>query len=277
MQNRDTSYANGDAQNPSKKRKLHASQGVAVGDAADRIMFEAWKQSSWGALPDISFSIPQRKKLCMEIGLLPEQGLRARNVASDEIELAVRWKDIGKLMKNKKSPLNQIHEGLRHYAGGYVEHVTCLPVPEKAQAQYMFCVFPFNADGINNHSSKDNEPAEQILWAVPNTALKPSQVSGELAIETEDTYRSLLLRVLNRCLAPFQKQVEVPNEKDFASKTAQVYRKGEKAVHVKAFRGSKDGRYRFLILWNEIRRCNLVNRFDPNPNIYICLRAKIRQ
>lgn len=114
----------------------------------------------------------------------------------------------------------------------------------------MFCVFPFNADGINNQSSEDKEPAEQILWTVSNAILKTSQVSGELAIEPDDTHKSLLLRVLNRCLAPFQKQVEVPNEKDFASQTAQVYRKGEKAVHVKAFRGSKDGRYcTYFFLW----------------------------
>lgn len=99
VQNRDASHANGDVQNPSKKRKLHASQGAAAaGGSAKRIMFEAWKEGSWGALPDISFSFPQRKKLRLEIGFLPEQGLRARNMASDEIEFAVRWKDIRKLL-----------------------------------------------------------------------------------------------------------------------------------------------------------------------------------
>lgn len=103
LQIRDASYANGDVQNPSKKRKLHASQGTAAGDSADRAMFEAWKQGSWGAIPDVSFSIPQRKKLRMEIGLLPEQGLRARNTASDEIEFAVGWKDIRKLLHTKNS------------------------------------------------------------------------------------------------------------------------------------------------------------------------------
>lgn len=107
----------------------------------------------------------------------------------------------------------------------------------------MFCVFPFNTDGINNKVSENAEPAEQILWTVPSAILKPSQVAGEFAMEPMHTYKSLLLHELNRRLAPFQKQVEVPNEKEFASQTAQVYKKGEKAVHVKAFRGSKDGRY----------------------------------
>lgn len=128
-----------------------------------------------------------------------------------------------------------------YMCGRPVEHVTCLPVPEKAQAQYIFCVFPVNADGIHTPSD-DTVPAEQILWTVPNTTLKTTQVSGSLSIESEDTYRSLLIRILNRCLAPLQKQVVVPNEKEFASPTTQTYRKGEKAVHVKAFRGSKDGK-----------------------------------
>ena len=99
MQNRDASHANGDVPNPSKKRKLNAPQGGATGGSAEKIMFEDWKLSSWGALLDISFSIPQRKKLRLEIGLLPEQGLRARNVASNEIEFAVRWKDIRKFFR----------------------------------------------------------------------------------------------------------------------------------------------------------------------------------
>lgn len=131
-------------------------------------------------------------------------------------------------------------------SGRPVEHITCIPVPEKAQAQYNFCVFPLNADGINTPSD-DTVPAEQILWTVPNTTLKPTQVSGELSIESDDTYKSLLIRILNRCMSPFQKQVVVPNEKEFASQTTQAYRKGEKAVHVKAFRGSKDGKYFFPI------------------------------
>lgn len=108
----------------------------------------------------------------------------------------------------------------------------------------MFCVFPFNADGVHiSKPAEGKEPAEQIMWTVPNTIMKQSQIAWGLELEAEDTYRSLLLRVLNRCLLPVRKQVEVPNEKEFASQTAQVARKGEKAVHVKAFRGSKDGKF----------------------------------
>jgi hypothetical protein len=123
-------------------------------------------------------------------------------------------------------------------------------VPEKAQANYNFCVFPFNGDGVNTAAS---DGAEQILWTVPNTVVKPTNVSGKVAVESEDTYKSLLIRVLNRCLEQYQKQVVVPNEKEFTSQTTQVYRKGEKAVHVRAFRGSKDGKYPFRLLGWDLR------------------------
>ncbi len=94
MEKQDGRLARGDVQAPfSKKRKLDASRG-ASGGSAEKIMLEAWKEGTWGATNDISFSIPQRKKLLLEIGFLPEQGLRGRNVATDEIEFAVRWKDI---------------------------------------------------------------------------------------------------------------------------------------------------------------------------------------
>lgn len=117
----------------------------------------------------------------------------------------------------------------------------------------MFCVFPLNTEGINNSKpTEGKEPAEQILWTVSNAILEPSQILWGLGLEEGETYRSLFLRVLNRGLIPFRKQVEVPNEKEFACQTAQAYRTGEKAVHVKAFRGSKDGKFRFLIQWKVI-------------------------
>ena len=96
VKNRDASLANTSIPDRSKKRKLNASQSAATEGSNEKMMFEDWKPSSFGALPDISFSIPQRKKLRLEIGFLPNQGLRARNAASDEIEFTVRWRDIRK-------------------------------------------------------------------------------------------------------------------------------------------------------------------------------------
>lgn len=112
-------------------------------------------------------------------------------------------------------------------------------MPEKAQAQYSFCVFPLHGDGVT--VSESNSVAEQMLWTVPVTAPKPGTLECEIHAEEEETYKTVLLRLLNECLKRIGKEVIEPNEKEFVSQTVQTYRKGEKAVHVKAFRGSKDG------------------------------------
>lgn len=119
------------------------------------------------------------------------------------------------------------------------EHIICLPVPEKAQAQHSFCVFPFHGDGVA--ASESNSAAEQMLWTVPVTAPKPGTIECGIHAEGEETYKTVLLRLLNERLKLIGKEVIEPNEKEFVSQTVQAYRKGEKAVHVKAFRGSKDG------------------------------------
>lgn len=122
----------------------------------------------------------------------------------------------------------------------FSEHIVCLPVPEKAQAQYSFCVFPLHGDGVIVPSEGD-VAAEQILWTVPITPPKPGMIEAGKAA-ADESYKSVLLRLLNEGLRRVGKKVIEPSEKEFASKTVQAYRNGEKAVHVKAFRGSKEGR-----------------------------------
>ena len=54
-----------------------------------------------------------------------------------------------------------------------------------------------------------------------------------------ETYETYLQRMLNMKLR--HTKVVVPTEKEFVSATPEAHRKGEKAYHVKAFRGSKEG------------------------------------
>ena len=158
---------------------------------------------------DVSFSIPQRKKLALQLGQSAKQGVRA-TIPSGDVEFGVNW--------------------------GSVKDVFCLPVPEKAQAQYNFCIF----------SDATGDPASgQTLWTVPNTAPKERTVTGAAVGQPGDTYRTLLISVINKALKPFGKHVVEPNGQEFASQIVQAHRKGEAAFHVKAFRGSKDG---FLFL-----------------------------
>ncbi|KAI9829085.1 MAG: hypothetical protein M1832_000108 [Thelocarpon impressellum] len=163
---------------------------------------------------ELSFSVP-RKKLRLE---LSATGLTGRN-AGGAVECAVRWDD--------------------------VEHATCVPVPDKAQRQHSFCLFPKGADGVTAST------ADAIVWTAPDAA--PAAASGlELAAAeaagVTDSYRSLLRWVFGRRGV----RVEEPDEGEFASAIVQAHRRGESAVHVKGFRGSKEGYLFFLptgILW----------------------------
>ena len=120
-------------------------------------------------------------------------------------------------------------------------------MPEKAQRQHSFCLFGGNA-------------ADAIVWTVPDSApdtasgtLKPPPPSQATKGDNDDdndevddatpsqTYRTLLLQALNSLL-PKAAQVLEPSEDEFASALVEAHRKAEKAYHVKAFRGSKDGK-----------------------------------
>lgn len=154
---------------------------------------------TFDSIADVSFSIPQRKKFKLELG---RTVLTATNQSTREIECGVQWTE--------------------------VDYCICVPVPEKAQPQYNFCIFTHQP------------PDEQILFTVPGTAIKPETVfSKDLPISEGETYKDVTIKMLNKRL-PKRKVVQ-PDEKDFVSQLAQAHRKGEKAVHVKAFRGSKEG------------------------------------
>ena len=183
----------------SKKRKLESQASSAAN----------WNNGSFFSFNDISFSIPQRKKLRLDIGKDSEQGIKVSNPAG-EVECLCKWTDI--------------------------LEIACLPLPEKAQAQYNFCVF---------YASKDVASTDQILWTVPDTEPKEGAVDSSTSQLATGKYRPLLLAAINNSLKPYKKRVTEPSNQEFASQLAQAHRKGETAYHIKAFRGAKDG---FLFL-----------------------------
>ena len=173
----------------SKKRKLETSTDSASGEA--------------DSITDISFSIPQRKKLKLELGRNADKdAIRGCHPTSHDAEFGIKWSN--------------------------VEYCVCLPVPEKAQPQYNYCIFPNNAE-------------EQILFTVPGSKIKPETVHSESLVNVEESYKEVVTRMLNKRL---KHKVLEPDEKQFVSQIAQPHRKGEKAVHVKAFRGTKDGMHK---------------------------------
>ncbi|KAF2840619.1 Rtt106-domain-containing protein [Patellaria atrata CBS 101060] len=192
----------------SKKRKL--DNGTATNGSSS----EAWRVQSAAAtysVPDASFSMPQRKKLHLQLIGGKGGGLRAQS-SSGEIEFGVSWKDI--------------------------DQVFCLPVPEKAKRQHNFVIIPRGGDGITPPPADSSAP-EPIVWTY-------DEPSGKALKEGEDPSPAKVGQALNNHLHNFGKEVIFPSASDFASAIPQSHRKGEKAFHVKAFRGSKEGYLFFL-------------------------------
>ncbi len=204
---------------PSKKRKLDDPNTTHNTDTSARSLSSDWKPG-YHTIPETSFLIPQRKKLGLEISTLPDEGLRARNPSTGVVEFGVCWKD--------------------------VRHILCVPVPEKAQRQYTFCVFPTGAEGLSA-PEKGNVVVEPVVWMVVDGAPKGVGVLGiDGEVEEEGvTLKVLITRALNKGLGAAGRGVKVvePEEREFASAIGQAHRKGERAFHVGAFRGSKDGSY----------------------------------
>ncbi|KAL4779100.1 histone chaperone rtt106 [Aspergillus varians] len=169
-------------------------------------------------MQDVSFAMPQRKKLTLEI-TAGKKYLRARNQTSKGVEFGV--------------PLDRI------------QHILCLPVPEKNQRQFNFCIIPRYADGIN--PPPEGEPApEAMVWTVNDGPAK-SAFSGQgqqIGNGDGETAENLVRRMLNDNLSHVR--VVRPDAQEFASAIPEAHRKGETAYHVKAFRGSKEG-YLFLL------------------------------
>lgn len=158
-----------------------------------------------------------------------------------------------------------------------LEHVFYLPVPEKAQVQYNYILFPRHsalaslskpaaangAAGTTTTTTPTPPVVEPLVFTVPATAPKPGQVGGPsagLAASVSDSYTTLfhwaiegqLRSVENVYLAQQRSIIVAADPKVFHSAARQPFRPTEKAVHVRAFRGSKDGYLFFLptgILW----------------------------
>ncbi|CAK7220131.1 hypothetical protein SBRCBS47491_004085 [Sporothrix bragantina] len=228
------------ASSTSKQQTNGSSANSALDDlasaAAEPVLLE---------VKDISVSIPQRKKydLCFTQNYLYA---RASNTTAPVPGIVYAWRDI--------------------------EHVFYLPVPEKAQVQYNYILFPRGAALAalsKPASATDVGPAattpvaEPLVFTVSAAAPKPSSVGGPsagLAASVSDSYTTLfhwaiegqLRAVQNVYLADKNNVIVAADPKVFHSAARQPFRPNEKAVHVRAFRGSKDGYLFFLptgILW----------------------------
>lgn len=119
------------------------------------------------------------------------------------------------------------------------DQIFCLPIPEKAKRQHNFVIIPLHGDGVNPvPENLKSSPPEPIVWTF-------EEATGKNIIEGEDPGPQPIADALNQCLraAGVGKEVVFPDANEFASAIPQSHRKGEKAFHAKAHRGSKEGVY----------------------------------
>ncbi|KAH6603769.1 hypothetical protein Trco_007215 [Trichoderma cornu-damae] len=193
---------------------------AALSDAADEAVLLEIKE--------ISVSMPQRKKLeiCFTANHLYA---RAPGTTAPLPGISYAWRDI--------------------------EYAFYLPVPDKAQVQHNYVIFPKGTC----LPAKNGSPAsvEPLVFTVPITAPKQGTIGGTesaAAAAVSDTHKSLFHWALGRRLKAAGSAVKIvsadPNK--FCSMVRQPHRPNETAVHVSGFRGSKDGHLFFLdngIFW----------------------------
>ncbi|PIA92610.1 Histone chaperone [Cercospora beticola] len=167
---------------------------------------------------NVSFQVPARKKLKLQ--LVAEQSdsrrreVRLLNAQTNDIEYTI--------------------------PNGQIDQIFCLPVPEKQQRQSSFVIIP-QAGAV----AADGTSCEQIVFTMNET--KPDDAASASRAKTEqDNYITVTEPELNDLLHAYGKQVVRPDENEFASSIPQSHRKGEKAYHVKAHRGTKEGYLFFL-------------------------------
>lgn len=116
----------------------------------------------------------------------------------------------------------------------------CLPVPEKAQRQFNFCIIPKNGDGVTTVPEGQPVP-DTMVWTVPDGPPKAAFTGNGQRIEGSEHGEALIRRMLDSGLG--RTKVIRPDDREFVSATPEAHRKGEKAYHVKAHKGSKDGMF----------------------------------
>lgn len=93
-----------------------------------------------------------------------------------------------------------------------------------------------------------------MVWTIPDGPPKSAHFSGTGSVLDEpqegETFQTLTRRLLDKNLKPGK--LIYPDADEFVSAVPEAHRKTEKAYHVKAFRGGKDGRF-YLALLTSVR------------------------
>lgn len=205
---------------------------------------------------EVSVSIPQRKKydLCFTKNYLYTKQVGTTTPVQG---MVYDWSQIGMFISCLFLVELQFNEHVSKLTCVRIEFVFYTPIPEKQQLQYNYILLPRNTalSSTKNWPAVDFEP---LVFTVPTAAPKAGIVGGyaaQTAAQVSDSYSSLMHWAINSQLQSVGNtgvSIVGTDPRVFSSAVKQPHRPNERAVHVKAFRGSKDGYLFFLpngILW----------------------------
>lgn len=203
---------NSGSEPPAKKRKLdepttHAEPQQTTPSGQRRTILEA---------REISFTLPQRKKLHLGIVQYGSSlhdskstfAIQARNPTSNQVEF--------------------------EYPTSSFAYAVRLPIPEKNQKQYNFCLIP--------HPDKAAS-TETLIWTVNHGPLKSCKVDDPDLTKIAPAPDNILENALGFVLEKTGLKLTFPTEAEFASAIRESHRKNDVTYHVKAHRGSKEGEF----------------------------------
>lgn len=87
---------------------------------------------------------------------------------------------------------------------------------------------------------------DQMVFTIADGPAKSAFTGAGQRVEGDETGEALLRRWLSETVG--HTKVIRPDDREFVSATPEAHRKGEKAYHVKAHRGSKDGTFSLSFL-----------------------------
>lgn len=193
---------------PSKKRRLDedTSTSTAKPTGERKLLLEA---------REISFSLPQRKKL--HLGFVQY----GSSITAHDTTFAVQGRSAATNQVEFEYPLKNFAHALR------------LPVPEKATKQYNFILLP---------ASENAASVEPVIWTINHGPLKSCKIEDETLAKLAPGPENVLEDALKYLLGVTGVMLMLPDEKEFASAVRESHRKNDVTYHVKAHRGSKEGK-----------------------------------
>ncbi|KKA29665.1 hypothetical protein TD95_001346 [Thielaviopsis punctulata] len=210
----------------SKRRRTDTPSAVAATNGASGESATVVAEPVQLEIKEISLSIPVRKKLDL---CFTASGIYGRASGSTEpVPGSVfQWKDF--------------------------EFAFYLPVPEKNQVQHNYILMPRGS----SFTPKGATAPDPLVFTVNAGAPKPDTIAGPKAASAH-SFSTDYHALFDWAFASFLRaagstvQIVASNPARFHSVVKQSHRPNEKAVHIKAFRGSKEGYLFFLatgILW----------------------------